>query len=138
MLSDLLRLRALLEQHRVPALSPEPPTDPASPILCLSLPSLLLPPITEQFSAQFDLISTSLQRHTCAQNLQKWEMQLGLVSCSSGCHGAWWAGLGGSHQPSVRVWVRRGGISHGQDFQQISPGFLLLACISKQTKGEKS
>lgn len=31
-----------------------------------------------------------------------------------------------------------GGIPHGQDFQQISPGFLLLACISKQTKGEKS
>lgn len=87
MLSDLLRLRALLEQHRVPVLFPGPPTDPVSPMLCLSLPSLLLPPITEQFPAQFDLISTSLQHRIFAQNLQKWEMQLGLVSCSSGCHG---------------------------------------------------
>lgn len=39
-------------------------------------------------------------------------------------------GLGAPTNPKCK--------GHVQDFQQISPGFLLLACISKQMKGEKS
>lgn len=96
----LLGLRAFLQQRRVPALSPESPADPAPPwalpVLCRSFPSLLLPLISEQFPAWFDLIFTALQPHTCAQTLQK---------CTRGLR--WWDAPRGAPTPGCWVWARR-------------------------------
>lgn len=128
----LLGLRAFLQQRRVPALSPESPADPAPPwalpVLCRSFPSLLLPLISEQFPAWFDLIFTALQPHTCAQTLQKCTRGLRWWDAPRGAPNTWvlGSGQGGWWPPMCK----------GSLSQQIFPGFLFLACVLRHLRKE--